>query len=247
MTGMLASVTSVAEASTVLNNAVDIIDLKQPSQGALGALTTDIVAAVVNVINDVVPTSATIGDVDPNDPGLLETICQMSETGVDIVKVGLFETRPTDYFIDAISKTVEKNINLVIVLFAENYIGNDSYKPLLQTGIKGIMLDTKDKSSKNLREILCNNELEDFIKTTRSAGLLTGLAGSLRFSDIENLLKLKPDYLGFRGALCSDNNRVNRIDSFKIKKIRNAIPQDSNINYDLRKSEQEVLKNGTVA
>ncbi|MGZ8193906.1 MAG: (5-formylfuran-3-yl)methyl phosphate synthase, partial [Methylobacter sp.] len=38
MTGMLASVNSVAEALLVLGANVDIIDLKQPAFGALGAL-----------------------------------------------------------------------------------------------------------------------------------------------------------------------------------------------------------------
>ena len=38
MTGMLASVNSVAESLLVLSAGVDIIDLKQPALGALGAL-----------------------------------------------------------------------------------------------------------------------------------------------------------------------------------------------------------------
>jgi hypothetical protein len=32
-------------------------------------------------------------------------------------------------------------------------------------------------------------------------GLIARLAGKLRFTDIDSLLELRPDYLGFRGAL----------------------------------------------
>jgi len=66
MTGMLASVASIAEANIVLKNGVDIIDMKNPYKGALGALETNIVSAVVNSVNGVIPTSATIGDIKPS-------------------------------------------------------------------------------------------------------------------------------------------------------------------------------------
>lgn len=225
MTGMLASVKSLAEATTVLDESVDIIDLKQPDRGALGALSIDVVADIVDAIDGVIPGSATIGDVKPDDPALLEKISRMSATGIDIVKAGLFGTRPTKHFIDTLSRASAMDINLVVVLFAEDYIGADSYTALLPTGIKGIMLDTKYKTGKSLCEIVTGEVLGRFVNTVGRAGLLTGLAGSLRFDDIGQLLKLGPDYLGFRGALCAENNRVNRLDVCKIKKIRNAIPR----------------------
>jgi (5-formylfuran-3-yl)methyl phosphate synthase len=247
MTGMLASVTSTVEAEVVLSEGVDIVDLKNPQLGALGALDTNIVAEVVNTINGVVPSSATIGDIDPDDPELLETIYKMASTGVDIVKVGLFDSKPTTHFIDVISKAACRKINLVIVMFAENYTGKESFEALLQTGIKGIMLDTKDKNKKSLGDVLSYEVLKEFVTTVRNHDLLSGLAGSLRYEDINSLLKLDPDYLGFRGALCSGNNRVNQINLFKIKNIRNAIPHTRIINYAHGDDKEEVLKNGAVA
>ncbi|OYV19732.1 MAG: hypothetical protein CG441_670, partial [Methylococcaceae bacterium NSM2-1] len=47
MTGMLASVNSLAEALLALSADVDIIDLKQPALGALGALDIDTVKQIV--------------------------------------------------------------------------------------------------------------------------------------------------------------------------------------------------------
>jgi (5-formylfuran-3-yl)methyl phosphate synthase len=224
MTGMLASVNSVAEAKIVLDAGVDIIDIKNPQEGALGALKTQEVKKIVEFVNGEVLTSATIGDVISDDPELLNYIISMSETGVDYVKVGLFDSQPSEYFINMIRVAASKGIKLVIVLFAENYQQVGSVRSLMQTGISGIMLDTKEKKGKSLKTILNNNELEKFVETAKEFDLLTGLAGSLKFDDIAQLLPIKSDYLGFRGALCSESNRIKSINTVQVEKIRNAIP-----------------------
>ena len=247
MTGMLASVTSIAEAELVLDKCADVIDLKNPHHGALGALDTELVAEIVDKVNGAVLTSATVGDMAPNDSMLLQNIHNMAATGVDIVKVGLFDSRPTNQFLDVISNATEQKIRLVIVIFAENYIADESFKPLLQTGINGIMLDTKNKTGKSLCEILTVEKLSEFVGIVKKNGLLTGLAGSLRYEDINQLLQIEPDYLGFRGALCSENNRVKQLDQLKVEFIRNSIPRVNNINYDLGMSDSKGFKNGAVA
>ena len=63
MTGMLASVASLEEAKTVLEHRVDIIDLKNPKLGALGQLDCGTISSVVELVNNQLPVSATIGDI----------------------------------------------------------------------------------------------------------------------------------------------------------------------------------------
>ena len=46
MTGMLASVNTIDEALWVLNAGVDIIDLKEPANGALGALEPETITTI---------------------------------------------------------------------------------------------------------------------------------------------------------------------------------------------------------
>jgi len=60
MTGMLASVNTIDEALWVLNAGVDIIDLKEPANGALGALEPETITIIVKRINGKRPISATI-------------------------------------------------------------------------------------------------------------------------------------------------------------------------------------------
>ena len=73
--------------------------------------------------------------------------------------------------------------------------------------------------------MLTCQQLDEFIRLARSHDLVTGLAGSLRYEDINTLLDIEADYLGFRGALCTENDRVKSIEAKNISKIRKAITQ----------------------
>ena len=62
MTGFLASISSVDEARQVRFLGVDVIDLKDPNKGALGALDEDSVRSIAALIGNRTTLSATIGD-----------------------------------------------------------------------------------------------------------------------------------------------------------------------------------------
>ena len=70
MTRMLASVTGPAEAETAVAGGADIIDLKDPSRGALGAVPVATVARTVIAIRGRRETSAVTGDL-PMQPELV--------------------------------------------------------------------------------------------------------------------------------------------------------------------------------
>jgi len=61
MTLMLASVTNPAEAEAVWAAGADIIDLKDPAKGALGALDADVAAGIVRSVGKRKPVSAAAG------------------------------------------------------------------------------------------------------------------------------------------------------------------------------------------
>ena len=242
MTGMLASVATLKEAKIVLDQKVDIIDLKNPKLGALGALDQKVISSVVELVNNSIPTSATIGDIDPNDTRLSELIINTAKTGVNFVKVGLFDKNISDYFVKIINQCGKMNVNIIIVLFAEDITNINLLDSLMKSNIKGVMLDTKNKSGMNL----CSLIKYETLNLAKSYNLITGLAGSLKYEDIGRLISLRPDYLGFRGALCSKRNRVKSIDEVAVKKIRDIILQKKNIYYE-NIIHKEVLINGSVA
>tara|TARA_B100001996_G_scaffold349607_1_gene308450 strand:+ start:986 stop:1726 length:741 start_codon:yes stop_codon:yes gene_type:complete len=246
MTGMLASVASLEEAKTVLEHRVDIIDLKNPKLGALGQLDCDTISSVVELVNNQLPVSATIGDIKPNDSKLYNRIINTADLGVNFVKVGLFSKNIPNYFLDTINDCCRKNINIIIVIFAENFIGMDLLESLITSNISGIMLDTKNKSSKNLCSLMRYKTLEKFIKVAKENNLITGLAGSLKTEDIDSLISLNPDYLGFRGALCMKKDRVKTLDEKSIIRIRDIISGKNIVNCENIITE-EVAISGTVA
>jgi len=76
-----------------------------------------------------------------------------------------------------------------------------------------------NKSSGTLPQLMSFDELHTFVKTANNAGLFCGLAGSLKSEHIPELLTLKPDYLGFRGALCEQHNRTATLHAESTQKV----------------------------
>jgi uncharacterized protein (UPF0264 family) len=211
-TGLLASVTSVAEALIVLECGADIIDLKNPQEGALGALPLSTIQEIVHAIAGRKPVSATIGDL-PMHPGqIASAVEKTAAAGVDIVKIGFFGQVGHPECIGAVAPLTAGGVKVVAVLFAD--IDPDfGLLPLLsQAGFHGVMLDTAAKNGIRLGDSLDEKSLRQFVDLSRSLGLLTGLAGSLSISDIPKLAEISPSYLGFRGALCRNSNRNNGLD-----------------------------------
>jgi len=224
MSLFLASVANIKEAETVLTAGVDIIDLKNPAAGALGAVEYDVANNVVDYVAGRCLVSATIGDLPMQSVLIADAISKMSGTGVDIIKVGIFSSEISADILAAINEQTKTGTHVVLVLFADLNPKFTDFNQLVEAGISGVMLDTANKEQGSLRTILSDKQLMLFVKQAHSAGLMTGLAGSLRLKDIEPLLALNPDYLGFRGALCQQLQRVEMIDALAVRRIRTMIP-----------------------
>ncbi len=230
MTGMLASVSNLQEAKIALQENVDIIDLKDPSQGALGAVATEVAEEVVEFVSGKCLVSATIGDLPMQARLIAEAITTMAATGVDIIKVGVFDDLTDEVIASLQEQAIRgvkgidgKQFTIVIVFFVDKGLDLEKISDLAKAGIRGVMLDTADKTKGNLRSHMQDKEIEFFVSHTRSYGLLAGLAGSLKASDIAPLLELEPDYLGFRGALCQDHSRIQALNSSSVRIIRSLI------------------------
>ena len=230
MTGMLASVSNLNEAKIALHANVDIIDLKDPTHGALGAVTTEIAQEVVKFVSGQCLVSATIGDLPMHATLIGKAISTMASTDVDIIKVGVFD-KLTDEVIASLKEQAingakgfnGKKFTIVIVFFVDKGLDLEKMSDLAKAGIRGVMLDTADKTKGNLRTHMEDDEIKNFVIQSKSYGLLAGLAGSLKASDIAPLLELEPDYLGFRGALCQDDSRIQALNSSSVRNIRSLI------------------------
>jgi len=224
MTGMLASVENLAEALSVLAAGADIIDLKAPALGALGALPVERVRGIVAALAGRRPVSATVGDL-PMEPGTVrQAVEAMAATGVDYVKIGFFPGGDWAATMAALAPVAAQGVRLVAVLFGDQSLKLSYVEALSQAGFRGVMLDTLDKRGGALTQVCTLENLRDFVAEAKAFGLLCGLAGSLREADVPLLLNLRPDYLGFRGALCRQHERTAALDLDAAQTIRACIP-----------------------
>lgn len=225
MTGMLASVRNLEEAKLVYQGGADIIDLKEPNQGALGATPLTEIHRVVDDLWEKCIISATIGDLPADAAEINKQIMQTAETGVDYVKVGMFSERHIETCLPSLIHCTNKGIAIIAVFFADMEFDVDyAINVASSARLKGVMLDTARKGSGSLivhKNIL---QLEYFVNRANQKDLLTGLAGSLSIEDVPNLLKASPDYIGFRTALCDNNIRIGSLNNQAIQSVRNSIP-----------------------
>ena len=222
MTGMLASVNSLDETRLVLSENVDIIDLKNPALGSLGALDIKLVKSCVAAINGQCPTSATIGDMPMQPEIIFNAVKEMAETGVNYVKIGFFPGENQEQIIEELA-TLTPHFNLIAVLFADTHPDFSLIDSLITAGFKGIMLDTQDKTKGPLTGMMAKTEIERFVNHVKSRHAICGLAGSLRLEDIPLLMPYQPDYLGFRGALCESHKRAGQLNPQAVQNAKQTI------------------------
>lgn len=225
MTLMLASVRNRREAEVVLQAGADIIDLKDPARGALGPADISQIVDVVDFVAGRRPVSAAC-DAFSGDPAVLKArVEEMAATGVDFVKIGFLPSSSVSAGAEALADIAGRK-RLVAVLFADHRYEESVMTSFAKAGFYGIMLDTDDKSKGRLLDHFPPDRISEFVAEGHERGLTAGLAGSLEAPDIPRLLPGKPDFLGFRGALCEGLSRNADVDAEATARIRALIPAE---------------------
>lgn len=219
----LASVVSAAEASAALAAGAEIIDCKNPSAGALGALPLEAVRLIVETVAGLVPVSATVGDLPADPRQLCAAAAAMAATGVDLVKVGFFDGGEPESAIAALGRTDLGRARLVGLLLADRHPDFELVPAMGAAGFAGVMLDTATKDGRALPDVMSRDDIIRFMATARSCGLFVGLAGALRAEHIRTLGGLTPDLMGFRGALCSGQLREGPLEEDAVRAIATAL------------------------
>lgn len=228
MLRLLVSVRDVDEAMAAAEAGADFIDLKEPADGALGALPPPRIAHIVSVLRMHRPgvrISATVGDLPAQDlPEILSRVRRVACCGVDFVKVGLWpapsEPQAVDALVDALARREE---SIVPVLVVDGGVDLAlARRALAQRAFPALMVDTAEKQRGSLLERMPLATLADFIATVRARGALAGLAGSLRADDAPALLALAPDFAGFRGAVAR-GDRAGALDAELVRELRRRL------------------------
>ncbi len=224
MTKFLASAATKSDVEIALKAGADIIDLKDPTNGALGAASEDLIRHAIKTVNGAAPVSAAVGDASTDFTTNEKLIFQCAQLGVDFIKIGIPDTIDQAEAIGHLAPLTAGGVKLIAVFYADQKIDPDLFQAAKDTVFQGIMFDTSDKTKGSITDLRSLHELHAYISEAHHLDLLAGLAGSLKSDAIEDLLKLNPDTLGFRGALTQGEGRLGTLSETACTKIRQLIP-----------------------
>jgi uncharacterized protein (UPF0264 family) len=211
-----------------LGAGADIVDLKEPENGALGALSPQVIASCVECVAGRAKLSATIGDLPLEVESIRAAVAATASLGVDYVKLGIFPDEGAERCLRRLEPQAAQT-RLILVLFADAMPEFDAIKLAARIGAHGIMLDTLGKNVGSLSDHLSHIALAERIAAAKAEGLIVGLAGSLKTRHVPGLLALEPDLLGFRGALCHEGDRRQRLDPSRLAAVRALIKPNPHI------------------
>lgn len=246
MVQLLASVTDAAEAELCALAGIDIVDAKDPAAGAVGALPDATVHAIVAAVGGRCPVSATIGDLPPEPDAVCPAVEGRARTGVDLVKIAFFPGESRRATISALGRMALPATRLVGMLLADREPDLGLIPAMADAGFAGVMVDTADKAAGPLTAVWTPRDIARFVAAAHAEGLFAGLAGSLRAEDVPELLTLRPDLLGFRGALCGGGRRVSRIDPARLRALRAMVPHGAATAASRRSSRADTLLQSTT-
>jgi (5-formylfuran-3-yl)methyl phosphate synthase len=217
---LLVSVVSAVEAGRALAGGADIIDVKDPGEGALGAPSPRVLAEVVQAVGGTAPVSVALGDLPdlPHTAALAARGAALS--GASFVKVGLRGVRKLDRAVammDAVSDAVGSHVSMIAATYADaGALDPPAFPPALlpplveRTGIAGALVDTFVKNGRGLYGWLSEPQLADLVARTRRAGATFGLAGQLRLGELR---RVDADIVGVRSAVCRGGDRAAHLET----------------------------------
>jgi uncharacterized protein (UPF0264 family) len=223
VTALLASVRSEDEAMLAIAGGADIIDLKDPRAGALGALPLGDIEAIVARVRALgtLPISATIGDLADNQiDEMVRRVKRTASSGVDFVKVGI---GPDLHARATLARLAALPVAVVPLFLADAGLDLELVASACAHGFPIVMVDTADKHRGTLFDCVAHATLRRMLDMLHAAGARAGLAGSLRAEHVPVLCDLQPDIAGFRGALC-DGARTGLLNPDKVRALRRALP-----------------------
>lgn len=223
------------EALESIEGGADIVDVKNPKEGSLGANFPWIISDIRKLTPKNMLVSATLGDV-PYKPGTVSLAAKGAlNSGADYIKVGLYGTSNYDEALDVMKNVVKsvKNDNPEAIVVASGYadahrIGavkpNEIPKIAKDSGSDLAMLDTAIKDGKTLFDFLDSNDLENFVDEIHSYGLKSALAGSIKKDQLKTLYDIGCDVVGIRGAACVGGDRnTGKIHRSAVNDLKNYI------------------------
>ena len=221
--GLLVSVRDAAEARIALAAGVDLIDIKEPRKGALGAANAATIGEIAATVSGRVPVSVALGEL--RDVGDAELLLDRV-AGVLLAKIGLAGVAQNvdwhDRWHSQIAR-MPKSIHSVAVVYADwRMVGAPPPQEVLRRacefGCLALLVDTCDKSHGDLLAHWPLDEIRTFVDQVQHSKLLAVIGGSLTAAVLDEIAGTGADYVAVRGAVCR-GKRDGPIDQDKLARF----------------------------
>lgn len=216
---LLVSPINKEEAIIASNGGADIVDVKNPKEGSLGANFPWVIKEVKEAVNGRQPISATIGDFNYKPGTASLAALGAAVSGADYIKVGLYDIQTEAQALELLSRIIQAvkgydSTKKVVAAGYSDYKRINSISPMLlpavaaEAGADVVMVDTGIKDGKSTFEFMDEKELTRFTELGHEKGLEVALAGSLKFEDLQVLERIDPDIIGVRGMVCGGDRNT---------------------------------------
>ncbi|MEQ8856806.1 (5-formylfuran-3-yl)methyl phosphate synthase [Gimesia sp.] len=229
---LLVSVRNCEEIAAALAGGCDLLDFKEPENGALGMVDSESLQAITVYCERhsiTQPLSMALGELvewceRPTMPRI--------PSAMKYLKLGLSETRTIPDWkscwrevTERIETEHQRQFDWIAVAYAD-WEQASAAPPLevlsaaIESRCAGLLIDTFHKQGLGLTDLLSLELLDELIQRAHRHGLKVALAGSIRPGDLETLSPLQPDIVGIRGAACTGNRRTSSIESSAVRDFR---------------------------
>ncbi len=242
---LLVSVADAAEARAALGGGADVIDAKDPTRGALGAVDPASRSAILTAVGGARPVSAALGDAATGDAATGGAATGRSAAtaplvGLAFAKLGFGPDVDRAAAVPVVTALVRAarghGCGIVLASYAETiaglpgagdarWSGLDADAVLdvaVAVGASGVLLDTADKSGPGLFALLGEIAVADWVRRAHAAGLTAALAGRLGLDDVPRAIAADADIIGVRGAAC-DGSRTGRVTADRVAALVAAV------------------------
>lgn len=232
--GLLVSVRNAAEAGIALSSGADVIDVKEPSNGSLGAAASSTIREIASMVGGRAGVTAAMGELAELELAHAEGRIEPIAAGVALFKIGLSGCRERKDWssswgaiVHEISRRSPSATAPVAVVYAD-WEAAGSPEPLdvfnagVQIGCPALLIDTWSKTRGSLFDHWREDRLAKFVSDVRAKSLAIVLAGSLDGESFTRAAAMLPDLLAVRGAAC-DAGRDGVVSAARIAALKRQI------------------------
>ncbi len=225
MTGLLVSVRDATEAQAALLGGADIIDIKEPRAGSLGAASPETWQSVAAVVAGQASLSIALGELMELDLAELSHL----PADTDYAKIGLAncrELRDWPHRWQNAWKRLPGTVTRVAVCYVDEHRAcSPPWEQILEEATEAscqcLLLDTFNKTAGNLLSHWDLDQLVTVVSRAADRGLFVVAAGSLGGAELSLVSKAGVRFLAVRGAVCQPD-RTGRLERELVRQLKLA-------------------------